>query len=139
MSEARGTCVQKRVLASLIGATAMFGLAGCDGGPAFGTRLEVVNECGVDLAIVFQESSSPPPDWDTSQEIDRLNAGQSDEWLLRPLKSSGPTAEYLWVAIPGASMWGSPKEVDLGELPKDDGTDERNVRALRIADDLCPG
>lgn len=138
MLEARGTCVQKRALASLIGAAAIFGMAGCDGGPAFGTRLEVVNECGVDLAIVFQESPSPAPDWDTSQEVDRLSSGQSKEWLAVPLKPSEATIEYVWVALRGSSAWGSPTEVDIGDLPDAGGSEVSGVRVLRIADDVCP-
>lgn len=125
-------------IAASVGAVVIVGLAGCDGGPGFGTRVVVINECRVDVAIAFSHTPSSPPDQDTSQKIDRLNAGQTDEWLLRPLKSSGPTAEYLWVAIPGASMWGSPTEVDIGELPLKDDSEVRGARVLRIAGDLCP-
>ena len=124
------------LLAVAVAAMLLASMTGCDGGPAFGTRVEVENECDVDVAIAFGLANTSSPDRPTTQEIDLLRAGEAGEWLLRPIKASAPTIEYLWVAIPGAPAWGSPTEVDIGALPQRTGTDGR---VLRITDDLCPG
>ena len=135
----RGRRERRWLLSAAVAVMLLASMTGCDGGPAFGTRLEVVNECGVDLAVAFQESPSPAPDWDTSQEVDRLSSGQARRWLAAPLKPSEATIEYVWVALPGSSTWGSPTEVDIGDLPDAGGSEGSGARVLRITDDLCPG
>ncbi|HEX7590193.1 MAG TPA: hypothetical protein VF362_04355, partial [Demequinaceae bacterium] len=110
----------------------------CDGGPDFGTPVEVTNRCDVDLAIAFQTEASPGPTRSTTKEASRLKSGESSGWLLAPITGYSHGIQYMWVTNNGSATWGDPVEVDLRTLPEGDLSGGQAERVLVIEGDLCP-
>jgi hypothetical protein len=123
---------------AVLGTLAMALAAGCDGGPDFGTNVDVTNDCGVDIAVGFESVASPAPARSTTKEASRLRAEETKQWLLDPITGSWSGIEYMWVALPGASTWGQPTRVDLRDLPESEGSGGTPERLLVIEGDMCP-
>jgi heme/copper-type cytochrome/quinol oxidase subunit 2 len=122
----------------LPGALTVVALAGCDGGRDFGTNVTVTNGCGVDLAVAFLVTPAPAPTWNTTDQVDRLTAGASEDWLLEPLTGASHGVQYMWVTTYGSPSWGEPVEIDLGSLPEEQDSGGSAARLLVIEGEFCP-
>jgi hypothetical protein len=109
------------------------GVSGCDGGPGFGTNVQVGNGCGEVIAVRLNDASSPP-EGKTSSESVQFSIGESRTLLV----SASAESVFLWVAVPGASSWGNAIEFGVPDLPETTLPDGTRARRLAIEDEMCP-
>jgi hypothetical protein len=113
-------------------------LAGCDGGPGFATRVEAVNGCDVDLAVVAQNLPEPSPYDTTTSAAVAILADNSGVFAVADRREVGGDVAYIWVVPVGAPNWGEPTEFSVDALAEVTLPDGSTARRLTIEGDLCP-
>lgn len=108
--------------------------AGCDGGPGFGTDVQLANGCADTVVIRLDDVSSPGPQGPTASENAALAAGSSRTLLV----SASASSVYLWAAVPGASSWGDATAFRVADLPDVVAGEGQAAKSLVIQGDMCP-
>ena len=108
--------------------------ASCDGGPGFGTDIELTNGCAETIAVRLDDVASPGPEGSTARERYLLEPESSRTQLV----SADAPKVYLWVAGRGDATWGEPSGFDVATLLAATGADGRAAKSLLIEGSVCP-
>ena len=119
---------------ALIAGAASSLTASCDGGPGFGTDIELTNGCAETIAVRLDDVASPGPQGSTARERHLLEPGSSRTQLV---SASAPEV-YLWVAVPGDPSWGEATGYRIADLPDVVADGGKTAKSLVIQGDMCP-
>lgn len=126
----------RAVFLSVVVATTTLG--GCVPGLQSGPRVELVNGCGADIAVVLWGAPTTSPDFSTTEDIDRIREGSSRVAVVSDDDDPGGVIADLWVAAIGAPSWGEPTEFSVDDLAQVTLPNGKTARRLTIEGDLCP-
>lgn len=131
---------RSRALVLLVsGAVAATTLVGCVPSLNVGTRVEVVNECGADVAVVLWGAPAAAPESSTTGEASRIRDGSSKTAVVDGDEPGEVSVNaLLWVATVGAPSWGEQTEFKIDDLLQVTLPDGTKARRLTIEGDLCP-
>ncbi len=137
LSDARRKFTLRWWLASLMGATAVVGLTGCDGGPGFSTSIEVSNHCGDDIAVALSGSvkSSRPSN---SVRSGLLRPDETVSYGVSATQEPGGDVGNVWVVVAVAEDWGDPVQFSVDDLLESKKSNGRVYKEFPIEGDWCP-
>ena len=121
-------------LLALIGAP-----SGCDGGPAFETRVEVFNNCSVDVLVVASGDADEFAGLGVTQgDSNAVAPGESDPRGHFVMTSTIESALTVWVVGVGDQSYDRSVTFMIDDLPT--WEDERGITwyAVTIEGDVCP-